>query len=44
VLKKIGSETIVIALPSGEVWGWAADWAQARIVVRWIQGLMEDGR
>jgi len=42
VLKKIGSETIVIALPSGEVWGWASDWAQARRVVVWIQGLMEE--
>lgn len=41
-LERIGSQTIVITLPSGEVWGWAASWAQARGVVDWIQGLREE--
>jgi hypothetical protein len=36
-LERVGSQTIVIALPSGEVWGWAASWAQARRVVTWIR-------
>jgi hypothetical protein len=42
-LERVGSQTIVIALPSGEVWGWAGSWAQARRVVAWIrQGLREE--
>jgi hypothetical protein len=37
-LRRIGSQTIEVTLPSGELWGWAASWSQARWVVDWIQG------
>jgi hypothetical protein len=36
VLTRLGSETIEIAMPAGGIWGWAANWQQARDVVSWI--------
>ena len=36
VLTRLGSQTVEIAMPGGAVWGWAANWNQARRVVNWI--------
>jgi len=44
LLTRVGSQTIVVAMPSGAIWGWAASWGQARRVVNWILSVREGQR
>ena len=38
LLTRVGSQTVVVAMPGGAIWGWAASWRQARAVVSWLSG------
>jgi len=37
LLTRVGRQTVVVAMPGGAIWGWAASWRQARAVVSWLR-------
>jgi hypothetical protein len=39
LLTRVGRQTVVVAMPGGAIWGWAASWRQARAVVSWLRSL-----